>query len=86
MARKHPRIWRVLSLGMRRRRGLTDGFEESNQYHSANERDDKTSNVEASDSTTESEEVKDPAPEDGTHDTHDDVEDNALLCIRAHEH
>lgn len=52
---------------------LADGFEESDEDHGANERDDKAPEVEASDSTTDAEEAKDPAPEDGTDDTDHDI-------------
>lgn len=67
--------------------GLTmEHFEESNQDNSADQSDHKTTEVEAIDCATDTEKAEDPAPEDGTYDTDDNIEKNTLLSIGAHEH
>lgn len=65
---------------------LADGFEESNEDYSTDKRDDKAPEVETSDGATNAEETKDPAPKDSPYDTDDNVQDNTLLAVGAHEH
>lgn len=65
--------------------GAPESFDNSDENDGADERDDKAREVEAADISAKAEETEQPASQDGSDDSHDDIEENALLGIGMHE-
>lgn len=60
-------------------------FDDSDQDNRADEGDDETRDIEATHAAV-TEEPSEPTAESGPDDTDDDIEQDALLAIRLHDH
>jgi hypothetical protein len=65
---------------------LSDSFENSDQDNGADQGYDETPDVKAGHTAAHAEKAKNPAPKHSPDNTHDDIQDNTLLAIGAHEY
>jgi len=63
---------------------VSESFDDGDQDDGADERNDETREIETTDSA-EAEVTSQPASQDGSDDSYDDIENNALLGIGIHE-
>lgn len=65
---------------------LSNNLENSDQDNGADQSHDETPDVKAGHTTAHAKKAENPAPKHSPDNTHDDIQDNTLLTIGAHEY